>query len=179
MELNEILSLILNLISLGLMIATYFIKGNNMTKILVMVFIANISIAGGYALTGAYQGAVTCFICSFQAIINSRFDKKNIPVPKWLLAIYIASIITVNLWSASWQITFLSILAILASSAYVGCVASKNATMYRVFTLFNMGLWIVYDIFSKSYEALLNHSILLVFNIAGMILNDVKLKKAE
>lgn len=173
----EILSYVLSLMGLASMITASLVKGKSMKTILFLVFCGNIFIAVSYLLGGSgINGAASCFIGGAQAIINYFFDSKNKPLPKWLVAIYAAAFIIVNIWVAG--VNFLCILAIIASLTFIMCIGQKNGAKYRFWTIVNNVLWCAYDVFSKSFGALTTHIPLLIFTVVGMIIHDRK-KKVE
>lgn len=173
----EILSYVLSLMGLASMITASLVKGKSMKTILFLVFCGNIFIAVSYLLGGSgINGAASCFIGGAQAIINYFFDSKNKPLPKWLVAIYAAAFIIVNIWVAG--VNFLCVLAIIASLTFIMCIGQKNGAKYRFWTIVNNVLWCAYDVFSKSFGALTTHIPLLIFTVVGMIIHDRK-KKVE
>lgn len=169
----ENLSYILSLLGLASMIIASLIKGEKMKKILFFIFCGNILVATSYLVGGSgFNGAASCYIGGIQAIINYFFDSKNKPLPKWLVAIYALAFVVCNLVVGGFKP--LVILAIVASLTFVMCIGQTSGAKYRFWTIINIGLWCLYDIFSKSYSALITHGVLLVFTIIGMIVHDKK-----
>lgn len=173
----EELSFCLSTLGLVSLIVASLIKGEQMKKTLMFVFAGNALVALSYVFTkDGLNGAASSFIGAAQAIINYFFDSKNKPLPIWLIVVYALSFIAVNVAVLSSPV---GIIAMAASLCFVGCVTAKSGKGYRFWQVLNNGLWILYDILSKSYAPLTVHIILCVFTIAGMIINDVKLKKEE
>lgn len=169
----DALSYILSFAGLVSMITASLVKGERMKKILFFVFCGNVLIATSYLVGGrGFNGAVSCYIGGVQAIINFLFSSKNKPLPKWLIVIYALAFVVCNL--AVGDFSPLAILAIGATLCFVLSIAQPGGAKYRFWTLINICLWCVYDILSKSYGALITHVVLLVFNIAGMIIHDMK-----
>ena len=73
----ETLAFILSTIGTVCICIPPLLKGKNMKLILLLVFSANVTVATSYLLTGAYNGAASCFVGAAQAIINYFFDRKN------------------------------------------------------------------------------------------------------
>lgn len=169
------LSFCLSLLGLLSLIAASLIKGEKMKRILMLVFTGNVLVALSYlCVKDGANGAVSSFLGAAQAILNYFFESKNKPIPVWLIVIYALSFVLVNLAVLSSPV---GILAILATLCFVGCVSSKSGTKYRIWSAMNSSLWILYDILSKSYAPLVTHTILVLFTIAGMLINDYKKKK--
>lgn len=170
---------ILSLVCLASMIAASLVKGKNMKLILLLVFCGNFSIAVSYLLAGeGINGAASCFIGAAQAVINYFFDSKGKPLPKWLIGIYMAAFVVVNL-AVSFSSGFnpLCLLAIVASLTFVMMIDQDNGAKYRFWVICNSVLWCIYDVLSKSPSNFATHVCLLVFTVVGMIIHDRKKKK--
>lgn len=174
----QVLSYVLSISGLLCMMIASLIKGKNMKVILLLVFSCNALLATSYLVDGSgLNGAASCYLGALQSIINYFFDKKNKPLPIWLVVIYAVAFIVVNLLVGNF--TLLGILAILASLTFVMCIGQKNGARYRVWTLINETLWTLYDILSKSYGALATHLPLVFVNIVGIIIHDIKRTKSN
>ena len=169
----DILAFILSTLGTISICLPSFIKGKDMKLILLFVFSANVLVATSYLLTGAYNGAVSCFIGGAQTIINFFYDRKNKPLPVWLICIYAAAFIVMNLLVfAQWA----DLVAMIASLSFILCIGQKNGAKYRLCTALNSSLWITYDLISASYGPLVTHSILLGSVIFGILVHDLKKK---
>ena len=151
------------------------LKGRDMKLILLCVFSANALVGASYLVTGAVNGAVTCFVCAIQAIINYFFDRKNKSLPVWLLAVYALTFIVVNILVFE---HIFDLITMVASLTFIMCIGQKTGAKYRVWVLINTLLWILYDLLMQTYGPLLIHGIQLVTVISGMIIHDTKKKKA-
>ncbi len=173
----QILSYILSGLGLVSMICASLVKGEKMKQILLLVFCGNFLVATSYLLNGSgINGAASCYLGSVQAIINYFFDSKNKPLPKWLIALYALSFVAINLWVGG--ISFLCILAIVATLTFIMGILQKNGAKYRFWTMANLVLWCTYDFLSRAYSGLLTHVPLLIFNTVGMMIHDRKKKEA-
>ena len=145
-----------------------------MKVILALVFAGNFLVATSYLIDGNNNGAACCYIGAAQALINYFFDKNNKSIPKWLVVIYAAVIVGINLAVLT---EVLDLLAIIASLTFILCIGQSNGSKYRFWTLVNMGLWCLYDILSGSFSVLFTHGTQLVFAVIGMIIYDRNMKK--
>ncbi len=152
------------------------LKGKNMKLILLLIFSANVLTAVSYILTGAVTGAASCCVGAVQTIINYFFDRKNKALPKWLIAIYAASFIIVNLLVFK---HIIDVIAILAAIAFIAAISQKNGKEYRIWTLVSVALWIIYDFVNLSFGPLITHVIQLTTIIFGMVIHDRKNVKNE
>ena len=152
------------------------LKGKSMKLILLLVFSANMLVATSYLLTGAYNGAASCFVGGAQAIINYFFDRKNKKLPVWLITIYALAFIGVNLLVFG---HIFDLVAMVASLTFIMCVGQKTGRKYRVWTFINTVLWMTYDVLKASYGPLVTHGILLCTVISGFIMHDIRKKSEE
>lgn len=177
MDIKEILAYGFSLLGLASMITASLIKGKNMKKILVFVFGGNLFVAISYLLDGSgINGAASCILGCIVTLINYVFQSKNKPIPKWLAAIYGLAFITVNL-IVSKGVSGLGLLAIVACLMFVMCINQKNGAKYRIWTIINMSLWVIYDIIAGAYSVLPSHIPQLIFPIVGVFVHDIKKKK--
>ena len=171
------LAFILNILGLAFVLASLLIKGEKITKILILVLIGNALVAIGYLCAGTgINGAASGFLASIQILINFIFQKKSKPIPKWLIGIYAISFIIMNLVVS--KISVSAIIAILACMAFISTIIQKNGKNYRLCVIANTTLWIVYDIITQSYSALITHGSIFVVNTIGILIHDIKKKKA-
>ena len=148
-----------------------FLKGKNMKLILLLVFCSNSLVGASYAVTGAFGGAATCAVGALQTIINFLFERKEKPVPKWLIAVYALSFTAVNLLAFR---VWADIIALLAALVFVISISVKNGKKYRLWTLVNSLLWVLYDLVTLSFGPLSTHTILLSTVLFGMLVHDRK-----
>lgn len=151
------------------------LKGKNMRLILLLVFFANAFVGASYLLTGAFNGAATCCVGAVQTIINYFFERKEKAVPKWLIVIYALVFTAVNI-AVFKHVT--DIIALLAAIMFVMGISVKNGKMYRLWTMINTALWILYDFVTLSFGPLSTHVIQFATIIFGMIMHDRKKNNA-
>ena len=151
------------------------LKGKNMKLILLLVFSANVLVATSYILTGAINGAASCFVGAAQTIINYFFDRKNKALPKWLIAIYGAAFVIVNLIVFK---HFTDTIALVAALVFIVAICQKNGKKYRIWTLVNTALWLTYDLVNLSFGPLSTHAIQLATIIVGIVMHDRKKNNA-
>lgn len=186
----ETLAFIFSTLGLIAMLTSSLIKGKNMKKILILVFLGNAFVAISYLLGGSgFNGAASCLLGALFSIVNYFFDAKEKPIPKWLAAFYGLSFVAVNVFvsfnsivsfgdtvSIDYKALILCILAILGTLAFVMCIGQKNGAKYRFWTVMNMIMWCIYDLISGNIQVLITHVIQLSFAVIGMIIHDRKNK---
>lgn len=167
----DILAIVLSTLGTVCICITPLLKGRDMKLILLLVFLTNVFLAVSYILSGAYNGAVSCGVGAAQSIINYFFQRKGKPIPRWLIGIYGAAFLVVNLLVLS---KLADVLAILAAMAFVLEISQKNGKLFRMWKAVNAVLWIVYDLVTLSFGPLSTHAIQLGSTVVGMILHDKK-----
>ena len=184
----ETLAFIFSTLGLIAMLTSSLLKGKNMKKILILVFLGNAFVAVSYLLGGSgLNGAASCILGALFSIINYFFDAKEKPVPKWLAAIYGLSFVAVNIIvsfnsivtfgdtvSVDYKALVLCVLAIFGTLAFVLCIGQKNGAKYRFWTVMNMIMWCIYDLISGKIQVLITHIIQLSVAVVGMIIHDRK-----
>ena len=184
----ETLAFIFSTLGLIAMLTSSLLKGKNMKKILILVFLGNAFVAVSYLLGGSgLNGAASCILGALFSIVNYFFDAKEKPVPKWLAAIYGLSFVAVNIIvsfnsivtfgdtvSVDYKALVLCVLAIFGTLAFVMCIGQKNGAKYRFWTVMNMIMWCIYDLISGNIQVLITHIIQLSVAVVGMIIHDRK-----
>ena len=172
----DILAVLLNLMGVSLAIASSLWKKATIKQILLLICGANLLIATSYLLQGeGINGAVSCYLAFVMAIVNYFFQVKRKPIPKWLIGIYALSFIAVNVFSNGFNLY--TLLAIAAALFFVASLLQYGGKGYRFCSIFNTSIWSTYDILVGAYAALLTHGTLLIVNLTGMLLYDIKKKK--
>lgn len=169
----EVLAFVLSTLGTVCICIPPLLKGKNMKLILLLICLTNVLIATSYFLTGAYNGAATCCVGAVQTIVNYFFERKEKPIPKWLIGIYAVVFLSVNLlvFANVWDV-----LALLASLAFIMAICQKNGKSYRLWTLVNTALWLVYDGITMSFGPFSTHAIQLTTILFGMLIHDRKKK---
>ncbi len=172
-----LLSYILSTLGLISMICASALKGERMKTILFLVFSGSILVGASYHIGGnGINGAAACYLGALQTIINYFFESKNKPLPKWLISIYAATTIALNLWVAG-GLSMFSGIAIIASLSFIMAIIQKTGSGYRFWTIINMILWCTYDIGTHSYSVLITHVPQLITASVSALFHDRKGKQ--
>lgn len=170
-----ILSYVFSLLGLACMIASSLVKGKRMKYILFLAFAGNFLIATSYILNrSGLNGAASCYLGCIIAVVNYFFDYKEKIIPKWLMGIYIAAFVLLNLLVNKFEPAVL--IAMAGSIVFVLGIGQKSGSKYRFWIIVNVCIWILYDIVTKSYSVLISHAVQLIFTLAGALINDIKRK---
>ncbi len=167
--------IILSTLGLAAFVAAALIKGEEIKKNLFFVFTGSMLVGISYLFTPlGINGAVSSFVGGVQAITNYFFAAKKKSIPIWLVVIYAALFIGMNIAVLNSPI---GVLALMASMCFVGSICVKTGKGYRLWQIANSLLWIGYDFLSSSYGPLVTHSVLFCFTVVGMLINDMKGKE--
>ena len=171
------LAFILNILGLAFILVSSLIKGEKITKILILILFGNALVAIGYLCAGTgINGAASGFLACVQISINFILQKKGKPIPKWLIGIYAFSFIVINLVVS--KISISAVIAILACMTFIASILQKSGKNYRLCVIANTIIWIVYDLITESFPALITHGSIFIVNIIGTLIHDIKKKKA-
>ena len=172
----EVLSYVLNFLGLASFVAASLVKGKRMRLILFLSFFGNAVMATAYLVLGrGINGAISGYIGGAQAVVNYFFEAKNKPLPKWLVGVYAAAFVGLNLWLGwgDWR----CVLAIAACLCFVMSLVQPTGKEYRIWTMGNCTIWCSYDAFNRAWGALATHAIIGVFTVTGIVIHDIKKKK--
>ena len=164
-----IFSYIFNFIGLFCFIVSYLVKGKKMGLILALNCCGNALIGVAYVMGGnGINGAISSFLGTAQAVVNYVFAARDKKLPVWLIVVYAAAFVGVNLWvgGLSWN-TAIAIIACLCS---VMSLVQNTGRTYRFWALGNNGSWCVYDAVSKTYGGLIIHAALTLLVLIGILL---------
>lgn len=167
------MSYVLSLSALVIGTLPSLLKGKNMKLILLLLCIGNLLVTISYFIDGGVNGAAASIMGVICTLINFILETKNKPVPKWLVAFYIAVSFVINLY-VSKGIDIYMLLVTGCAVAFHISTTRKNGKDYRFWILFNLLLWCVYDFISASYSVLITHGIQFVINVFGMVWHDRK-----
>lgn len=167
----EILAFVLSILGTVCICASFLIKGKNMKLILLLACITNVLTVASYALTGAYNGALTCCIGVGKLITNYCYERKNKQPPRWTVVAFLGASVVVSLLVFS---SFIDIVPILSAFVYTVGISGKNGRHYRIWMLVNTGLWVVYDLVTLSFGPLCSHLIQIGTILFGMFMYDRK-----
>lgn len=140
-------------------------------QIFFMLIFVSIFSALNFILLKSYSGCFICLFAIIQIIINYCLGKKNKPIPKILVGLYI--IISIIIGTFTYK-TYIDILPIICSILYTITILQKNEKRIRLISLINIILWIIYDFVSCAYTAGIADILTLVSTLIGIYRYDYK-----
>ena len=166
------LPLVISVFSTACIVSTSYLR--DVKKILILLATANLAIAISYFLQKSYNGAISCTIGAVTAIVSGVYDIKGKEIPLFVSILYGVAFTIANLFA--WEAWHTTGIVIIASLMFAISTIQKTGTMYRVWTMGNILLWITYDIITESGASLVSHLITFTFITSGMIIDIVKSK---
>lgn len=171
LTITYILSQVFTILMYILLATTYYLKDRN--KVLVVNFLATISIAIAYIFLNAWSGFAMCIVGLIRNVIFLLDEKKNgkretinradIII---LIILYAISLISVVFTYNG----FGSLLSVFATMLYTYSVWQKKINVYKLLGIPTGILWISYNIYIMSIFGIILESILLICSTTGYIL---------
>lgn len=172
-----IVSQVFTVIMYILLAMTYYVKDRR--KVLIIHFIATLSISIAYILLGAWTGLAMCIVVIIRNIIflldekkNGKRDKVNKTDIIILIVLYTISIISAVF---SYDGIF-SLLPVAATMLNTYSVWQKDIKIYKLLGIPTGILWILYNTYIMSIFGIILESVLLICSITGYILEKRKTK---
>ena len=173
----QILSHVLSILSLLSLLAASVTKGERMRRILFLIFLGNVLLAASYFAGGeGINAAASCCLGAVQSIVNYTFTSRGKRVPAWLLALYMVAFVILNLW-VSGGISLPVVLVLIGCFTFIMCIAQSSGLWYRIWSISNALVYLVYDLVTASYGAVITHVVLLLFAVGALLFLDLKLQR--
>lgn len=170
-----VISQVFTVIMYILLAMTYYVKDRR--KVLIIHFIATLSVSIAYILLGAWTGLAMCVVVIIRNIIFLLDEKKNgkrETINKTdiiiLVALYSISIIFA-IFSYDGIFSLLSVLATLLNTYSVW---QKDIKIYKLLGIPTGILWILYNTYIMSIFGIILEGVILVCSTTGYILEKRK-----
>ena len=172
MDLKFILVQAIGIVAWLMLILSYYRKNTN--KILVFQIIGTILYCVHYGLLGAYSGL---FICAFETIFDFGYYKTD--KDKYIYIVSIPVRILGGLFSFKIWADILPIIASLVD----GYTLTKNKKIVVIGAVISYTLWVIYDLFVKSYSGAITDGLVVLSNLSILLFKfnilDTKNKSGE
>ena len=172
-----IVSQVFTILMYVLLATTYYLRDRK--RVLVVNFLATISIAIAYILLGAWSGFAMCIVGITRNVIFLLDEKKNGKreyINKTdIIILSIIYLITLICAIFTYQ-GALSLLSVFATMVYTYSVWQKKINVYKLLGIPTGILWIAYNIYIMSVFGIILESLLLICSTTGYILEKRKHK---
>ena len=170
-----IISQVFTIIMYILLGITFYVKERR--SVLILNFIATISIAITYILLGAWTGLAMCVVIIIRNIIFLLDEKKNgkrdTINKKDIIILILLYIISIVFAICSYDGIF-SLLSVAATMLNTYSVWQKKINIYKLLGIPVGTLWIAYNIYIMSVFGIILESILLICSTIGYLLDKRK-----
>ncbi|MBQ7202051.1 YgjV family protein [Candidatus Saccharibacteria bacterium] len=133
---------------LGVIASVCSMQFKKRRQIFIALLLLNLFSALNFVFLGTFSSAYVCFFAVAEMLINHLFERKNKPVPKWVVGIYII----VNILLGAIAFTGpLDVIPIVCALIFCATLLTKNEQNIRKLMLLNQALWLVYDLTVGAY----------------------------
>ena len=133
---------------LGVIASVCSMQFKKRRQIFVALLLLNLFSALNFVFLGTFSSAYVCFFAVAEMLINHLFERKNKPVPKVVVGIYI--IVNILLGVISFMGP-LDVIPIVCALIFCATLLTKNEQNIRKLMLLNQALWLVYDLTVGAY----------------------------
>lgn len=155
---------------LGLIINIVGIQFKKKRKILITFLLANLIFGISFLFLKGYSGAAICLVAGIQSSIHYIFINKNKKFPLYLIILYIIIPIIIGFFTYK---SLIDIFPVFASILFTFSIIQKKERKIRFFTLFNILMWMIYDIIIGAYTAALDDLIFLTSTLIAVYRYDI------
>ncbi|MBR3131160.1 YgjV family protein [Candidatus Saccharibacteria bacterium] len=146
MDANFIIAQIFGI--LGIIASVCSMQFKKRKTIFIVLLLLNLFSALNFIFLGTFASAYICLFAILEMLINGAFEKKNKPVPKYVVGIYI--IINIALGTLSFSGP-LDIIPITCALIFCATILTKEEQDIRKLTLLNQILWLIFDLSVGAY----------------------------
>ena len=143
-----------------------------MAYVRALQFVANFLLVVQYAITDNLSASGVCIMAIGQVIVAIIFQRLKKPFPIPLVIFFMAAYITITVISFEKAPDILT--GVAACLFALSVVQTKNEN-YRVCSTLNCTTWLIFDIWSGTYTAVILHATLFVIDVTTIIRLDGKM----
>jgi hypothetical protein len=142
----------------------------NMNYILASQLASNTLLMLQYLFKGGISAAGVVIVAIVQTVISFVLSRMNKDFPVWLTGIFMIAFAVVT---AIYYKNALDLITCAAVWCFAIAIVQKRSWICRAFSALNVSLWLVYDILSTTYSAVVTHAVIIVFIAVGIIRLDL------
>lgn len=133
---------------LGIIASVCSMQFKNRKHIFLALLLLNLFSALNFVFLGTFASAYICFFAILEMLINHLFERKNKPVPVYIVAIYIAVNIALGALSFS---GWLDLIPIVCALIFCATLLTKKEQNIRKLMIGNQTLWLGFDLAVGAY----------------------------
>ena len=164
---TEILALVVSIITTGIAITAVQMK-----KVLYARFCqlaSNSLLVLEYFITDNISASGVCAVAIIQVLTAFAFAKREGGYPKLLSVAFMLVYLTLTFFTIEKSA---DILSGVAACFFALAVIQRNMSVYRIFATSNCTTWLIFDIWSGTYTAVILHATLFTIDIITIIRKD-------
>ena len=174
MEINFIIAQIFGFLCIVFNVLSMQMKRRR--NIIFMLLCLSLFAALNFIFLGQFAGSYVSLFAILETAINYLFEKKQKPVPVYIVVFYIIANIILGLLSFN---SLLDIIPIIAAIVFCLAILNKKESGIRKFMLLNQILWLFYDFSSGAYSLCISNILAIVSTVIALYRFDGRKKKAK
>ena len=151
-------------------VAVLSMQFKSMRIVLLLQIVANGLLGLQYAIRGADSGVWSLVLGVVQIIVSYAFNVKGVRFPKWLLLIFISGYLAITVFTFK---NIFDVLPFVALCIFSVSIIQEKSRICRLLSTFNSITFLIYDVSTQSYSAIITHGTILVFLIVGILRLDL------
>ena len=146
MDMNFVIAQIFGGLSMAASICSMQFKKRK--HILIALLLLSLFSALNLALLDSFGSANITIFAILEMAINALFEHRKKPIPKFIIAFYVAANIALGVLSFTGP---LDIIPILCALIFCAVLLARNEQDIRKLTLLNQSLWLIFDLSARAY----------------------------
>lgn len=168
MELIDVIAYAVGLLTTA--VAVLSMQFKSMRTVLLLQIVANGLLGVQYAIRGADSGVWSLVLGIVQIIVSYAFNVKSIRFPRWLLLLFIGGYLVITVFTFK---NIFDVLPFVALCIFSVSIVQEKSRICRLLSVFNSITFLIYDVSTQSYSAIITHGTILVFLIVGILRLDL------
>ena len=168
MEFIDILAYAVGILTTA--VAVLSMQFKSMRLVLLLQIIANGLLGVQYAIRGADTGVWSLALGVVQIILSYIFNIKNARFPKWLVILFIGGYLVITVFTFK---SIFDVLPFIALCIFSVSIIQEKSRICRILSVLNSITFLVYDVSTRSYSAVITHGTILLFLIIGILRLDL------
>ena len=168
MELIDILAYAVGILTTA--VAVLSMQFKSMRIVLLLQIVANGLLGLQYAIRGADTGVWSLSLGIVQIILSYVLNVKSIRFPKWLVLLFITGYLIITVFTYK---SIFDVLPFIALCIFSVSIIQEKSRICRILSVLNSITFLVYDVSTQSYSAIITHGTILLFLIVGILRLDL------
>ena len=168
MEIIDILAYAVGILTTA--VAVLSMQFKSMRIVLLLQIVANGLLGLQYAIRGADTGVWSLSLGVVQIILSYVLNVKSIRFPKWLVLLFITGYLIITVFTYK---SIFDVLPFIALCIFSVSIIQEKSRICRILSVLNSITFLVYDVSTQSYSAIITHGTILLFLIVGILRLDL------